>query len=308
MDIDIIEQELCDIDPALLSILLQDKTTKQNIKWATDNYVKYGAEYAATEEIFSELITGKNTFIIQPRVSKALVEQSKRTRDKAEVFTPSWVCNEQNNLIDAAWFGHDGTFNTGRGQTWVVNPVPVVFPDGKTWREYVDARRMEVSCGEAPYLVSRYDTVSGQPITIENRIGLLDRKLRIVGENTSTPDEWFKWALRAFQSTYAYEFQGDNLLLARENLLYTFLEYHHFKFKKKATLSQTKKIANVIAWNVWQMDAFTCLPPYAAEVSSFEQLTLFDEPEAAEAAPCRIFDWRSNRSLEFQSMLKGGTT
>lgn len=26
-------------------------------------------------------------------------------RDKAEVFTPSWVCNAQNNLVDNQWFG-----------------------------------------------------------------------------------------------------------------------------------------------------------------------------------------------------------
>lgn len=308
MSIDILEQNIWDVSPDLLKIILQDKTTGQNIKWATDNYTSYGEEYCASAEITPELITGRNTFVVQPRVSKALIEQSKRTRDKAEVFTPSWVCNEQNNLVDAAWFGYDDVFNTSNGQTWVVNHNPVVFPEGKTWEDYVDARRMEVSCGEAPYLTSRYDTVSGQPIAIENRIGLLDRKLRIVNENTSTADEWFKWALRAFQSTYAYEFQGDNLLLARENLLYTFLEYYYLKFKKKATLSQTKKIANVIAWNIWQMDAFTCLPPYAAEASSFEQLTLFDNPEKEEAAPCRIFDWRSKRSLVFRSMLKGGTT
>lgn len=43
--------------------------------------------------------------------------------------------------------------------------------------------RLEISCGEAPYLVSRYDSVTGKTIKIKNRIGLLDRKLRIVSEN-----------------------------------------------------------------------------------------------------------------------------
>ena len=27
------------------------------------------------------------------------------------MFTPSWVCNAQNNLIDDAWFGRKGVFN-----------------------------------------------------------------------------------------------------------------------------------------------------------------------------------------------------
>ena len=127
-------------------------------------------------------------------------------------------------------------------------------------------------------------------------------------ENTTTPDEWMKWTLRAFQSVYAYEFQGDSLLLARENLLYTFLENYHYRFKEKATVAQTKKIANVIAWNVWQMDAFTLLPPYTEEESSFMQFSFFDieEDKKSAAKPCRIFDWRSNESLEFRSLLNGG--
>ena len=91
--------------------------------------------------------------------------------------------------------------------------------------KYVDAKRLEISCGEAPYLVSRYDTVTGKEITIEQRIGLLDRKLRVVGENTNTEEEWFKWTKRAYESTYGYEYQGDSLLIARENLLSTLLKY-----------------------------------------------------------------------------------
>lgn len=48
----------------------------------------------------------------------------------------------------------------------------------------MDARRIEISCGEAPYLVSRYDTVTGEFIELLSRIVLLDRKLRVVTENT----------------------------------------------------------------------------------------------------------------------------
>ena len=40
--------------------------------------------------------------------------------------------------------------------------------------------RMEITCGEAPYLVSRYDTTTGEPIPIGRRIGLLDRKLCVI--------------------------------------------------------------------------------------------------------------------------------
>ena len=88
------------------------------------------------------------------------------TRDKAEVFTPSWVCNEQNNLVDAARFGRQNVFNRSSGKRWETILEPVQFPRDKIWKDYVDARRMEISCGEAPYLVSRYDTVSGDFIPV----------------------------------------------------------------------------------------------------------------------------------------------
>ena len=36
-------------------------------------------------------------------------------RGKAEVFTPSWVCNCQNNLVDDAWFGYAGAKRLKKG-------------------------------------------------------------------------------------------------------------------------------------------------------------------------------------------------
>ena len=67
---------------------------------------------------------------------------------------------------------------------------------------------------------------------MERRIGLLDRKLRVVSENTETTGEWLKAAQSAYQSIYGFEWQGDNLILAREALLYTFLDYYRAKFGK----------------------------------------------------------------------------
>ena len=156
--VDISEQNIADMSYNLIKVLLKDKTTGKYIVWATDNYIQYGDFYLPSQEILPELIIGKNTNIIQPRVSKTKEEQQKRTRDKAEVFTPSWICNKQNNLIDDAWFGRTEVFNRDVGTTWITNSEKIHFPTGKKWQKYVDARRLEVSCGEAPYLVSRYDT------------------------------------------------------------------------------------------------------------------------------------------------------
>ena len=133
----------------------------------------------------------------------------------------------------------------------------VIFSEKKNWKNYVDARRLEISCGEAPYIVSRYDTVTGKEIPLKERIGLLDRKLRVVNENTTEEEEWFKWVKRAYESIYGYEYQGDSLLIARENLFYTFVENMEYKFSHKPTEKQMKIIARIISWNIWQMDGIT---------------------------------------------------
>ena len=52
--IDIKENDLLKIDRSLLDILLKDKTTGNNIIWATDNYSTYGFSYSAEEISFIE--------------------------------------------------------------------------------------------------------------------------------------------------------------------------------------------------------------------------------------------------------------
>ena len=143
------------------------------------------------KEILPELVTGEQDSLIQPRVEKVLEHQTNRTRDKAEVFTPSWICNAQNNLVDEQWFGRKDVFNIQKEMSWKAAADKIAFPDDRqhTWQKYVDAQRLEISCGEAPYLVSRYDTVTGETIPISQRIGLLDRKLRVISENTDTEEQ-----------------------------------------------------------------------------------------------------------------------
>ena len=140
-----------------------------------------------------------------------------------------------NNALDADWFrglGAEesaGQFTVELPQGWQTVETPVQFPvcKGRTpaWVQYVQSRRLEVTCGEAPFLASRYDAATGEMIPVTRRIGILDRKLRVVSENAATEDEWRKYATHAVQSTYGYEYQGDNLLLARVNLLLTYAEH-----------------------------------------------------------------------------------
>lgn len=309
---DIIEKDILDLGKSVLVNLLKDRTTRKNIIWATNDYLALGEAYNAKYSITIEQITGAHKDVIQPRVAKARAHQTNRTKDKAEVFTPSWICNEQNNLIDEQWFGRKDVFNTTFNTSWTSTTEKIIFPANskKTWKKYVDANRLEISCGEAPYLVSRYDTVTGYIIPIQDRIGLLDRKLRIVNENTNTEEEWIKWATRAVQSVYGFEYQGDNLFLARENILYTFIEYMEYALQRQPLLKELQTIALIISWNIWQMDGISFTVPFGVIEERYKQLTIFDIPDSTdmeqpEKQVCKIKDWRSNLSLTYQSLVKG---
>ena len=261
--VDIIENNIYRDYPAAFSLLLKDQTTQKNIFWATHDYEDKGEGFQYADKITIEHITGKNGNVIKPRVLKGKSEQTSRTKTKAEIFTPSWVCNIQNNVTDESWFGRKGVFNTEDidNRTWEINTAPIEFSKEKTWKDYVAARRIEITCGEAPYLASRYDTTNGELIAIEKRIGLLDRKLRVVGENTSTQNEWMEAAEIAYKNIYGFEWQGDSLLLARESLLVTFIEYFSAKFHKIPEARSIEKIAYIISWNLWQMDGLKYVVP-----------------------------------------------
>ena len=295
--------------------LLKDHTTQQNIYWATDSYADLGEEFTffapitldkitsyisdegvvATKEQYDAII--KQTpearlcyqEMIRPRAVKSKQEQTQRAKDKAEVFTPAWICNAQNNLIDEAWFGRkEGLFNApdpNDPHKWINNEEKILFPEGKTWQDYVADMRLEITCGEAPYLCNRYDAVTGEyNQDVKYRIGMLDRKLRIVSENTKDSKEWILWAKVALRSTYGFEWQGDNLLLAREALFFTFEEHYIARFgEKKFNQNKMRMMpgaAYIISWNVWQMDGLTYgLPGYQPFVEEkrdkYVQLSLF---------------------------------
>ena len=293
----------------LVGRLLQDKTTRKNILFASDSYAGYGAGYRDDSQMTEGVLLGFDSCDIQPRVYKAAAEQTERTRKRAEVFTPAWIVNQMNNHCDAEWFGRADVFNHQEGQVWTVSTEPVTFPEGKDWKQYVDSRRLEITCGEAPYIVSRYDTSTGEIIPIERRIGILDRKLRIVNENAADEAEWFKWAFRAFQSVYGYEYQGDNLLIARMNLLYTLADYIEAKWHRQATQKELEKFLNVICWNLWQMDGLNDTPPYGIPSDEVVQMSLFDDEEETaddEIVYCKIYDWRKDISKLFKSLKKRG--
>lgn len=328
----------------ILKTLLCDRTTGRNIIWADNEYEALGDGYMGDDEITVEKITGMNSGVIKPRIAKEQEKQSQRTKSRAEVFTPSWLCNQMNNDLDEAWFSRRDVFNTeivvdGGANTWAPTSDPIEFPKSKGhgWRAYVEAPRLEITCGEAPFVCSRYDTVTGDELPVRERVGFLDRKLRVVTEKTKTRKEWVRRALDALKATYGFEYQGDNLLIARINMLETFTEHLRDRWGSDPEQDELERAAWIVSWNFWQMNGFTDAVPtnkMGAEVES--TLGSFEEPEPAPIQPslfdlfddvfpgetieetkkeepkdtvplCVIYDWQNGEPFEFAS-LKGKAT
>ena len=281
----------------LLEILLQDKTTGNNILWATDSYDSIGDLFAPTANITTDLITSALGNLIQPRALKSKTEQLYRTRDKAEVFTPLTIVKQMNEACDTKHVTKNN------------------------WQEYVGLLKLEITCGEAPFIVSRYDPVSDKQelLPLAERVGFLDNKMSVVSKYCTTKEEWIKWSKKAFQSSYGYEWQGDSLLIARENLLYTFIDYYLAQFKETPSTELQKEIAEIIVWNIFQMDGLKYVIPMSCKtekvtIRGIETLFGKEEDQTIEK-PCsgcenktaknhngiyvKTMDWRENKIIRF---------
>ena len=200
------------------------------------------------EILLRDFNTGKKIFDgdianVVPRALKSDDEKISRTRSIAEVFTPPHVVKF---MVDAAL---------------VDSPI--------------DSRWIEIACGEAPFITTRYDAESGEAIPVNERVGILDRKLRAIPDISDKLND----VKRAVQSVYGYELQGDSLLIARANVLLTATE-----FVTDIKPDELRELAEIVARNFWQMDGLN--PPKA-------QASLFDDND------CRITDWRTGNEIFF---------
>lgn len=291
----------------ILKTLLLDHTTGKNIIWADDEYETLGAGYMGNDQITIPSITGLKSGVIKPRIAKEQERQSLRTKSRAEVFTPSWLCNQMNNHIDEEWFGRADVFNVQCENSWKATEEAVIFTDKsqKTWQDYVDCRKLEITCGEAPFICSRYDTVTGTDLLVKERIGFLDRKLRVVSENAADYDEWLKWAYRALESSYGYEYQGDNLVIARINVLESLAEHMQDRWEKRPDDSAISHAAKIVSWNIWQMNGINGTTPSDKPIGEAGQMSMFEFFEDAQdwQAPfCKIYDWRAKKSQTYISL------
>ncbi len=292
---DIIENDILRRMPQILDILLLDRTTStaktpQNIIWANDNYKEYGeVSYAPTAQILPKLITGERGHLIQPRALKSAEMKKQRTKTKAEVFTPISIVKLQNDTVDEAYQNDD-------------------------LEMYVHRKWLEITCGEAPYMASRYDMETGALIPIAERTGFVDRKLARINRETTNKMEWQRLAECAYKASYGFDWNGDSLLLARENLLYTYLDFYVEKWSEYPEIETLEKIAEIISYNVFQMDGLTYTVPLSEKKERLKpevQFLLFEPVVTQESSwqvipgkRVKIMNWDTNKMEYFDKGIK----
>lgn len=288
LESDIREDTIREQMPEILDMLLIDRTTStskktKNIIWANENYLKYGAKaYAATAQIFPELVTGQMGDVIKPRALKSKEMKKERTKTKAEVFTPTWIVKKQNDAVDKEYINDD-------------------------LEKYVKRTWLEITAGEAPYMATRYDMESGEPVLLENRVGFVDRKLKRINTEIDDKAEWQRLVTEAFKASYGFEWSGDSLLLARENLLYTYRDFYFQKWNQEPTYGLFSEIAEIISYNLFQMDGLKYIIPLTEkrERKATIEISLFDTDDDTEpqwkikpGKRVKIMNWKTNK-MEF---------
>lgn len=273
---------------SLLSLLLEDHTTGKNIKWGTDSYNNHGYSFRYDQEIKVDLITGWYEGFIRPRVDKDIDNQLERQRNRAEVFTPSWVIKLQ---VDAALKD--------------MEELSLV--------DFIKTKWLEITCGEAPYMVNRYDMETGEVIPLKKRSGFIDVKFTKLNQEIETEEEWVELALEIYKASYGYEYQGDSLLLARENLILTFVDNYFYMFGAFPGDKLLLKLSKIVSINVFQMDGLTYEIPYSdASAEEFgTQLSLFEKIEVEEnVVPklAKIKLWNINKKIEFKYFVERNDT
>lgn len=288
---DISESQIRQTMPDILDILLICRSTStqnkiHNIIWANHNYAELGNGFAATDQILPKNITGKFGDLIMPRALKTAELQKARTKAKAEVFTPSYIVKLQNDALDEN------------------------YRKDKLAR-YLSRKWLEITCGEAPYMANRYEMATGEIIPISQRTGFVDRKLKRLGDEIYDVAQWHELAKIAFQSSFGFEWNGDSLLLARENLLYTYWDYFHLQFGEDPSHEQLREIAEIISYNLFQMDGLHYIVPFSATPPVQITITdLFGEQRihtlktGSTGKPAKIKNWRTGKMQFFKTRMK----
>ena len=275
IDLNMNLNKISEISHIALDTLLCDRTTDKSIlDTGRDSFIPYS--------FIPELV---------PRALRDKEVNKDRSKSKAEIFTPIRIVNQMNTMVLKDWF---------ESKSKNMNKESV-------FEEYIDSTQMEITCGEGVFLCTRYDSETGEIIELKNRVGLLDHKVhklidsffnRNNGRNNSKSkiddkELFYSYLIRIAKSIYGYEYQGDSLLMARVNNLMSYIEYYSYIFEEDMDGRVIEELADIISWNIFQMDGLTqCIPKKEVVVDKKNKQKNY---VAVNGIGVNIMNWRENK-------------
>lgn len=253
-----IQADFNSLAPVIRKKIIMDMTTNENV---------LGADFKPISD----------NCVLIPRSLKQKDQALKRTKEKAEVYTPFHIVSSMVDVIDSEMVGIRYCFEA-----------------------YIDSSVLEITCGEGAFLTTRYEANTGCMISINQRAGILDRKLMRLNEHDVTEKTWQNYALRIAKSIYGYEYQADSLVIARLNVLHAFIDAYADKFHEAISDESIEDISSVIVWNIFQMDGLThCIPQ--ADILVHPKTK---ERSAPNGIPVKIMNWKEGKIELFRDGLK----
>ena len=83
-------------------------------------------------------------------------------------------------------------------------------------------------------------------------------------------------------------------------MLLAFCDYVSHYLHRDPTIDEIQKIAEIIAWNVWQMDGLTGLLPFERPQEEELELDLFEDLNIDSGkTEIVILDWKRNKQVPF---------
>lgn len=292
----------------ILNILLFDRSSSRDLVWGTSMYKLHGDLYKEDSYITPKLISGKMKNLIKPKISKKQSDM-----DRVKLIFDSWRFNVDNDNKHNFKFDCNNVFG---------EEVESCFND-EEWKNSISKKILVMECGEATCFVNRYNLEAKEVIEPFKRKGILDKRLSSINQNVDDEKEWYDMVLVAYKSIYGFDYRGDNVLLARENLLHDFVDNYKYKFDKYPSEDKLIEIAKIASWNIWQMDALKFVIPFSCinikkedfQLSIFEDENdalsgnwcmgcRFDDFKRHNGTYCKIKDWDTNKIIKFVNLVK----
>lgn len=245
---------LQEFDDLILDILLRDKTTGKPLVFPPDQTSGRPSPFLGLEDLYG-------------------VQSQKDMPDEAEEVQTLCSWNRKLNQLDEVWFQRSGVFNTPTAEGWIPAADPVYFEDPFHWKKYVN---QQIYVPDLDWGAALTFAGTSENLPLNERMGQLDRELRLVNENVRSQQEWQKRTSTMLARMLGCAKDPIRLFRARLCVLETCREAFQARFGHLPSARDEKALAHIVARNLFQSEDELNTVPFQ-EMEETLQLSLFEE-------------------------------